>query len=789
MADVREATEEFLADKPELEGALRELVEVDTKGPWEFDEVPLDSGNFGEIVSRGIVERRDDGYRVTDPAAVQAVLDGETESISTTDDAGLPSVAPSFPSISTTDRRLILMLTGAVLLVIVFRLISYPAVFRNGDVVLSGNDPYFYRFWVERVASQAATPFDFSALSKFPGGVAKGEPLLVTTLWWGASLLGGGKHTIGVVLAWYPVVSAVFTALIVYVLGTRLFEDARVGVASVVMLAVIPVHAFRAGLGFADHHAFDYFWLMVTVLALVMLAERSGRDGLRSQGTWASAGLLGIAVAGQALAWDNSPILISVIGAYVAIRVLSDVRAEASPIIEHAPLMVGLTLATTITHLAHTGFGWHTDQVAYAPAFVLVGIVGITILAEFVYRLSLPTTALAGGEVVGAIVGWFGLQTVLPTYAQRLTERTGFLFTTQEVVEAASLFGSQMGTIIGPIVVFGFVFVLGLPYLVWGCWRAYHEHRPSWLVLGVYGWYFLGFSVIQIRFAGELGPVIAVFAGLGFVHLASNIDVVDAPRIFDTESSRVSNEGGVPSIGFPSVGSVFYLGVLFLLVGSFGFVQTPVITSQVTIDDPEYRAAKWMAADAEQRDWDYPQNYVLSEWGHNRMYNYFVNGQSQSYGFAQSTYVPFLESNNGSEWYTELKGRVGYIVTQDGFQTGQNTNRFLYTRLHTNYGSRANGISGLAHYRAVFATHDGTVKVFILVPGATIIGNEMGDSSLRVSTQVEIRGTQFDYERQIDRDLNGNFTVTVPYPGEYVIGDQRVTVSAEAVMNGAVVEL
>ncbi|QSG12831.1 Dolichol phosphate-mannose mannosyltransferase [Halapricum desulfuricans] len=69
MTDVRAATESLLEDRPDLETALEELLAVDAEhDTWTFEDVPFDSGTFGELVSRDIVEKTDGEYRLRDRA-------------------------------------------------------------------------------------------------------------------------------------------------------------------------------------------------------------------------------------------------------------------------------------------------------------------------------------------------------------------------------------------------------------------------------------------------------------------------------------------------------------------------------------------------------------------------------------------------------------------------------------------------------------------------------------------------------------------------------------------------
>jgi hypothetical protein len=61
-----------LADRPDLEDPLATVLAVDEQAEtWTFDDLEIDSGRFGELVSRGIVTAAGDGYRLADPEAVR----------------------------------------------------------------------------------------------------------------------------------------------------------------------------------------------------------------------------------------------------------------------------------------------------------------------------------------------------------------------------------------------------------------------------------------------------------------------------------------------------------------------------------------------------------------------------------------------------------------------------------------------------------------------------------------------------------------------------------------------
>lgn len=68
----------LLEERPKLESALETVLDVDSDHEgWTFQDVAIDSGEFGELVSHEIVVADGDEYRVADPDAVRRALDKE----------------------------------------------------------------------------------------------------------------------------------------------------------------------------------------------------------------------------------------------------------------------------------------------------------------------------------------------------------------------------------------------------------------------------------------------------------------------------------------------------------------------------------------------------------------------------------------------------------------------------------------------------------------------------------------------------------------------------------------
>lgn len=783
-------TAELLAEKPDLEDGLAELLDVDAaEETWTYEDVPFDSGTFGELVSRGVVEKRDGEYALADREGVRRAVGVEQEADEGRERDTADSVGTFFEDLSMPDLRVerpiaTLGLVGALALVVLFRVLPWPAVFHGEDVVLSGNDPYFYRYLVQQLVEASGGPLDFSVFASLPQGVSHGEPLLVATLSW-VSTLFGGASAVGGVLAWFPVVSALVTALLVYVLAVRLTDDRRVGIAAVALLAIMPGHAFRTGLGFADHHAFDYPWLALTALAVVSLVGRDGRERLDWR-TWAWGVALGVGVAGQTLAWDAGPLLVAPLGVFVALAVPSWVRAGRSPAREASVFVGGLGLASVLVLAAHVGWGWHTRVVALAPVLLFGGSLVVIGLGEAARRFEASARSLVGGEALVGVGGFAVLWAVFPDFVDELGRGVDFLVSTEGIAETTSIVSGELGSIIGPIFLFGFALFLALPYMGWALWQSYRELAPAWLLVGIYGWWFLVLSVIQIRFAGQLALFAAVFGGLGFVHVAAWVDLAAYPRPFggsEKSGSRglSTNEGVDETVDLemPERRRALSLLGLGLGVGSLGILNTPIKHSQLLIDESMYDAASFMREYSAEREWEYPENYVFSEWGRNRVYNWFVNGEARSYGYAQSNFGEFLASGDGEEWYERLRDRAGFVVVEEGDMSNGGQAGTIYDQLWSDgFGIETD------HYRAVWTDSEDSLRVFTLVPGARVTGQLSETGSVTIDGETEIDQELRSISMEHSLSATGIYDVTLPQPGTYTIKDQTITISEQQVTNG-----
>jgi dolichyl-diphosphooligosaccharide--protein glycosyltransferase len=357
------------------------------------------------------------------------------------------------------------------------------------------------------------------------------------------------------------------------------------------------------------------------------------------------------------------------------------------------------------------------------------------------------------------------------------------------IAETQSLFAGGLGSVAAPVLLFGFVFFIGLPYALWaGYATLVGDGRPALLVVTAYALTFTLLSVVQVRFAGQLALTIAPFAGIGFIHLADRTEILEAPALFAREPTAAPRgDGGASTLSLPSGRTLGALVVLFLLVGGLGAIQTPIKMDQVAIDDDTAAAGTWVAGHAS-ADAKATTPYVLTEWGRSRTLNFLAGGAYttyEDYGYALDTYGPFVTARSPDGWYDRLaEAGVDYVVVSRE-TTAELPADTVGARLSQQYGSAGDAAGGLSHYRALYTAGDQVV--FEVVPGARLTGAAAPNATVTVETTVEVGGQPVTYTRTAATDASGAYAVTVPYPGTYAVDGTTVDVSEAAVANGATV--
>ncbi len=776
---VRTEVVELLHHRPEIEDDLRAILAVDAEQEtWTFDDIPVDSGTFGELVSRGIVEQADSGYLVTAPEVVQRTLDGtpvpeQTPGTDTGDTVTIPTLSSLTSAIRNIDRRwisgLVILLTLVVGMRVVF---TWSTVMRGDDIVLLGNDPYFYRYHVEQLLQ---TDTSIST-------VGTGEPLLIVILATAATLLGGGEYVIGLVVAWYPVGAAVLSGLLVAAMGYLAFSDRRVALAGLAFFAMTPLIIYRSGLGFGDHHAFDYFLVTLTITSLLALV--TAREPWPTVTPKRIAGAIGLAVgvAAHVHAWEGGPLLILPIGVYIVVKTAIDVSAGHDPLRANSWMLAALLFGAMLTYIIEGVFGWAGTYRTLTPLVLALGSITISAIGTLGLRYRLRPAVVIGAELSGIALFVAGVWTVLPAVRRGLLSGLGFISRTNQstIVETQSLLSNLAGT---TLFQFGLPFYLGLIVLVWLAWRAWTHTRPAWLVLAVYTASFLAASLVQIRFAGHLAISMTVIAGFGFIYLLAVVNVVPSPMPISERSASQPTESD-QSVTLPDrKTSLTLIGIFFVLLAGLNLIFVPELTESIAVTDDQYQTAVAIDDHAAAANVSWPNNYVLSRWDHARFYNYHVNGEASSYQYARANYAQFLLATQPAQQYQTLQQKpVGYVVVN------RNNNdvppQTMQARLW-HWGSYTNGVPGVGHYRVIYASD--TMRVHQLVPGAILVGTASPNTTTTVETTVTANNNTHSYQRQATTTETGLFSVRVPYAGTYEVEDTQISVSETAVTSGETV--
>lgn len=792
MSEVRTQTATLIAERPDLAEALEEIIAVDQSTEvWEFDDVAIDPGRFGEIVSRDIVVKAGDGYRLNDPDAVRAVLAGEPTN---PDEATLDFALPTDwrPSV---DPRTTVALAAVLALLAAMRTLQLPTLYRDEHRLSPANDPYFYRTMVDRLLAQSSDPFSLELVTNMPARAVSRRPFSHAMNWWVAALLGGDQTAATLVALWLPVVASIGLGIVIYFTAKTASGDVRVGIAAVFFLALVPVHAVYTQLGFLEHRLHQYFWLGVTLLAVTWLASdvkrlshmhkpaSAVRQHLRKPRTWIAALAIGPALAFSMHAWGGSIMMMVPLALYAGGRALIDVREGITTTLANLPLLIGTAFGVAIAAFLHFRWEWHDSLLAYWPPLILVGMVLVFVIADLFRRIGVSSLVLGISEVIVGIAGIAIFTTQFPDEWDYLQDRADTLFTRDTATETMSLFTDAWT----PITQIGLDFVLALFVLAFVVWMVWRQYEPAWLLLCTYALVWLVFASFQIRFAAQMSIIMAVFGGLGFVYLLGWIGLARRPELFaetkDVPRPDTESDPRISSMQLPSEpAAIGWIALILLLFTGMSLMFIPLLGADTMYDDDQYDSLLAIESHNESvAEYDH-EYFVLSNWGDNRMYNYLLHGDGDSYGYASSNYQPFIESDHPDDHYDEIASQVGYVVIDDLETTDLPNN--TYTTLHGDINDTTLPDSG--HFQAL---HLGdTASAYATVPGATITVNGTNES-ITTTTAITLDDTDYTYERTLTESSNTTTATTVAYPGDYDLFDQTVSITQEDVINGSTIEL
>lgn len=811
--EIYDATWSLLDSNPDLQESIELVLNVDSEHEqWEFDDVKIDPGTFGKLVDRRIIRQDGNTYTVADHKAVHnAVTDFQrgkkkaTSADRVSDSASVnisvskirsqvqargeelkdavgpwvhersTVVTPALQSLHWNIVGLIIALTA----VVGMRSLIADSVFRDGNIVSPANDPYYYRYVQAEMLEHADGITDIETLTEL--GEEGTRPLTHVLNWWIPELFGSSQTVADWTAGLLPVILAVVAGAVIYMLAVKVTADARVGIIAVLLYAVAPVHLVYTTVGFLEHRAHQYFWLILMAFTLAWLAvdvrqrvkqgadpEQAVSEHLWSRRTWVMTGVFTLAVAVTPHFWGGSPLHFVPVAGYIAVRVLLDVRNRVPPLHGLAPVLIGLGVGGQLAYVPHAVWEWRPMFAVITPLFIFgVGLV-IALYAELGMRLEVSPVGLLAGEGMLGAGGLVAFWRLFPEEFTAARERADDLFFREGAVET----GSLLESIQRPLIQIGPSFYLGIVGIIIGLLVVRRDYRPGWLLLTVFTLYYLLLATIQIRFAAHLVMFVSVFAGIAVLFLLSRINLVRPVQgIVDATAASVKprQTGLFTRIRSPTVPDkartgILVLGVLAVVI-SGAFLSLEPILNDITHEE-EYEAAVEFNEQAEVLEQEYPENFVLSRWGDSRMYNYFVNGEARSYGYAQSNFEEFLNDIDPDAWYNEFEGRVGYIAVPP--VPGDPGEETVYHQLYDEAGLND---ASTSHYQ--YLGNKETLRMFAVVEGATIAAPNASDELTATTSAGE--EDAYTISEPVDEEPG---KVTVAYPGTYVVasGEKATTV-------------
>lgn len=787
---VASATSSVLDDHPDLEEPLRQLVAIDEGGPWTFDDAPMDSGRFGELVARGVVEKDNGEYRLADRAAVEAVLDGE-ELVVADGDGGFDWDLSADVSI---DRSAMVGLGLALAFVAAVRSVHLSDVFRDGRVVSPGNDPYFYRYWQRELLEISTSPFDLAPVTDIPAR-ASTRPLAHAMNWWVSAVAGDAD----LVAALLPVVGAVVVGILLYAFVAVVIDDKRVGILAVVFLAFIPLHARYTALGFLEHRLHQYVWLAAVALALAWLGvdlqrrwavdgiDTAWRDQLTSVRTWLVVAMLAVAISATAHSFRGSALLFIPIAGYVFVKGALDLHHGGRPLLGNVPMLVGLAAGAVLALGPYYAWGWHAQDfvLVLTPLLVAMGALGVLAIGGVLRHRGrgVGTYGLSGFGFVAAMV--LAFRSLRPDDFARAQERAMDSFVGREVAaETMSLFSADTGLIFIPIQQIGLQFYVALLTLVLVTVVVARSYQPGLALAVVFAWVFIGLAAVQIRFAAQLSFYAALFAALGTLYalgvigLVRRVSLGRAAPADDTPRDDTPPDSSTPALSFPASRiNAGLIGLTIVLLLGTNLAVAPLLLDGAMYEGPEYEAMTAIEAHADELDRTADESAVLAFWDQERFYNFFVADAGDRY--SRTAYPNHLNTSDPDEAYEAMSGSYGYLVTTPQ----EDVIGFTQYTLHEGLGL---GGSPAQHYQLLYA--DEQVKAFALVPGAEVAISGVDNQTVDITTDVEVPGESFTYDTTIELD-GGEAMVRVPYPGTYQVGNETVEVEPAAVEYGETVNV
>ena len=314
------------------------------------------------------------------------------------------------------------------------RVRNYSNFIVDGEVLYSGNDPWYHMRSTEYVIQNFPETMPFDPWTNFPHGTANSQfgTLFDQIIALGALLIGlgdPGQGTGRFLLLVAPAVFGVLVCVPAYLIGNRLGGRFG-GIVSVMFVAFAPDSLLAQSLaGNPDHQVAEALFLGLSVLGLMIALRAAERELpayellverefglLRRTLGWSL--IAGVAFGVYLWVWPPAVWLYGIFGVFFAIHMIAEHIRGRSP--EHTAFVGVITFATAgllqLGTVQTTGIS-ATSRSLLQPGMGLVAalaVVALAWLSREVHRRELSPLAYPAGVAGSAVVGLVVVALVLP---------------------------------------------------------------------------------------------------------------------------------------------------------------------------------------------------------------------------------------------------------------------------------------------------------------------------------------------------------------------------------------
>ena len=279
---------------------------------------------------------------------------------------------------------------------------SWGNFVRDGQVLFSGNDPWYHLRQTTYTVQNWPQTMPFDAHTYFPYGTANSQfgTLFDQVVATAALVVGLGdpsQQTIAMTLLFAPAVIGTLVAIPVYLGGKRLGGRFG-GVLGVLVLALSTGGFLGRGLvGFSDHHIAEVLLQMMAVVAFMtalgvaeseypvweLVANREW-GALRKSAGWAA--LAGVALALYLWTWPPGVLLVGILGIFFLLQITLDYVRGASP--EPVAFVGAVALGVTgvLMLLPLNSFAFTATDFSLLQPFLTFGIAGGCVFMAYLAR-------------------------------------------------------------------------------------------------------------------------------------------------------------------------------------------------------------------------------------------------------------------------------------------------------------------------------------------------------------------------------------------------------------------